>query len=219
VRIFEAANGRDVSHIPKQGVDALTFSPDGRRVAVGSGDSAAMFETSSGKELWQVPQQGRVSTLAFSQDGRRLVAGNSDRTVRVFETSGGKVIARILLHEEATFLSFFLDGRSLVAGTSTAAHVIDIATSQETSRIETEGQIRAARFTEGGRYLELASRVGDRIRVTRHSIRPKDLIDDACARLTRNLRVEEWKGYVGPSVPYHRTCANLPLPPDYSSAR
>jgi hypothetical protein len=55
--------------------------------------------------------------------------------------------------------------------------------------------------------------------ISRHSIRPQDLIADACARLTRNLTIKEWLGYVGPTVPYHRTCPNLPLSPDYSGAR
>jgi WD40 repeat protein len=219
LRIFEASSGTEVSPIPGENVRAVTFSPDGRRAAVGSDDSTAMYETRSGKELWLVPHKGPLFALVFSGDGRWLAAGNSDRTVRVFETGGRKVIASTLLNEVATFLSFSPDGRTLVAGTSTAAHLIDIATSQETSRIETDGEVRAARFTEGGRYLELASNLGGRILVSRHSTRPQELIDEACSRLTRNLCLEEWRGYAGPSVPYHRTCPNLPIPPDCPGAR
>jgi hypothetical protein len=48
----------------------------------------------------------------------------------------------------------------------------------------------------------------------------KDLIDEACARLTRNLTPEEWRQYLG-DEPYRKTCPNLPpgegAPPDASA--
>jgi WD40 repeat protein len=38
---------------------------------------------------------------------------------------------------------------------------------------------------------------------------PKDMIAEACARLTRNLTRDEWRQYLG-AEPYRETCANLP---------
>ena len=92
-------------------------------------------------------------------------------------------------------------------------------TSPPTSRIDAGGAVRAARFAEDQRYLEVASIVGAEVRITRHALRPDDLREDACSRLTRNLTVEEWKEYLGPAIPYRKTCPNLPFPPDYSGKK
>ena len=41
--------------------------------------------------------------------------------------------------------------------------------------------------------------------------RPEDLIASACARLTRNLTLEEWRNYIG-DEPYRPTCPDLSAP-------
>ena len=41
--------------------------------------------------------------------------------------------------------------------------------------------------------------------------RPEDLIAEACARLPRNLTLEEWQRYIG-DEPYRPTCPDLPMP-------
>ena len=45
------------------------------------------------------------------------------------------------------------------------------------------------------------------VRITRHALRPADLIDDACSRVTRNLTIEELTKPLQ-SRPACRTMAN-----------
>jgi hypothetical protein len=39
---------------------------------------------------------------------------------------------------------------------------------------------------------------------------PNSWVARACARANRNLSQAEWDHYVGATIPYHRTCPNLP---------
>jgi hypothetical protein len=41
--------------------------------------------------------------------------------------------------------------------------------------------------------------------------RPKDLITEACSRVTRNLTRAEWQQYIGDALPYQEVCPNFPL--------
>jgi hypothetical protein len=128
----------------------------------------------------------------FSPDGRQVatssksevIAGSRTTTTRVFETVSGNEVLRMIL------------GRQNLG--APVLYEPDLA----------------SRFVQQWRYLMTASLLGSdslqEVILTRHLLRPQDLVDDACMRLTRNLTQEEWKQYVGTEVPYHRTCPNLP---------
>ena len=54
-------------------VNAVAFSPDGTRVATGSGDgSARVFDAATGAELARLDHDGPVNAVAFSPDGTRV---------------------------------------------------------------------------------------------------------------------------------------------------
>jgi WD40 repeat protein len=81
------------------------------------------------------------------------------------------------------------------------ARVWEIITGREVSRLTHEGAVWAAAFSPHGRYLVTVS--------TDHTARvwlwlPEDLIAEACARLTRDLTLEEWRQYMGDEV-YRKT--------------
>ncbi len=46
--------------------------------------------------------------------------------------------------------------------------------------------------------------------VTLSLVHQEDLINAVCLRLTRNLTQAEWQQYIGNTLPYERTCPNLP---------
>jgi len=190
---------------------ALAFSPTGHLLAADLGTGApGVFETDSGRELYRL--ESNLRSVAFSPDEQRIAAGTWGKTLQILSASTGKEFARTTLPDQVNFVSFSPDGNKLLVGTDKAGHVIAVATGQETSRIETGGRVLAARLVEDQRFLELASSAGNELRITRNALRPQDLIDDACARLTRNLSREEWNELFGPDIAYRRTCANLPVP-------
>jgi len=99
-------------------VEALTFSLDGERLAVGLdkqgkdnfylqviGDLKNRFARStSGMNAndcrpVKTPHTGKPSTVAFSQDGKQLLLGGRDRSVTLWDIPGGVAPAPVLVKE------------------------------------------------------------------------------------------------------------------------
>ena len=66
-------------------VQAVAFSPDGKRLATASVDQTAkVWDAESGKELLTLRgHSGSVNKVAFSPDGKRLATANANGTVQV----------------------------------------------------------------------------------------------------------------------------------------
>lgn len=88
-KIHDCRSGRELTAL-RGHVNPITcveFSPDGRRLATGSGDkSIIVWDLDTGKELLTFRGHfGTIWALAFSPDGTRLASGAGDGTVRIWE--------------------------------------------------------------------------------------------------------------------------------------
>jgi WD40 repeat protein len=77
---------------------------------------------------------------------------------------------------------------------------------REVARLSHDDRVTDIKFSPDGQYLAAAG-IDGMARVWR--LRASDLINAACARLTRNLTREEWGEYLGEET-YSKTCENLP---------
>ncbi len=111
------------THLFADRVNALTFSPDGKLLAAGSGEPSrtgdvTLFDPGTGKAVstWKDRHDDIVMSLDFSPDGKQLASGAADKIVRVTEVASGKQVALLEGHTHYVMgVAFRADGRVLAS--------------------------------------------------------------------------------------------------------
>lgn len=66
-------------------VNAVAFSPDGRKVATASYDNTArLWDVETGKQIQRLEHDGSVYGVAFSPDGQKLATASDDKTACIW---------------------------------------------------------------------------------------------------------------------------------------
>jgi WD40 repeat protein/tRNA A-37 threonylcarbamoyl transferase component Bud32 len=213
--VYEVAKGNEVAHFRQSG--AVAFSPDGRYLAAGP----SVFELASGREVARSGHKAFVHAVAFSADVRYAATGSHDQTARVVEVRSGKELARLSYEAPVGPVAFSPDGRYVAMASANSVGLLDVARREEVARLSHQGRVLALWFSADAGHLTTGSCAGQAILsrvsvlsgvndviISRHALRPEDLITEACSRLSRNLTQEEWLQYF-PNESYHKTCPNL----------
>jgi WD40 repeat protein/DNA-binding SARP family transcriptional activator len=148
---------------PSVGTDAparITFSPDGRVLAVGSlNGTIQRFDVATLKPVGApIPVDAPATSLAFSPDGKLLASGSSEATVTLIDTATGtpRPPLRFANNVGFAFVNFSPDGHRLVtAFGDTGAFSLDLTKNPPTVRRlpGSVGQVTAAAFSPDGRLL------------------------------------------------------------------
>ncbi len=145
---------------------SMTFSPDGEHLAASEGRIVRVWNVATGAEILTLPgDEGFVTRVAFSPDGRRLASASQDGSVKVWDAVTGEKCLALRGHTNAVNgLTYSPDGRRLVTaagGTSrggerfdSEAKIWDALTGQEILALRGAfAQAPLVAFDRGGRRL------------------------------------------------------------------
>jgi WD40 repeat protein len=215
-RIFEAASGKELLRLAHDGaVAAVTWSPNGRLVATGSGDGLGtkgevrVVEAATGKELTRLAHDGRVNAVAWSPDGRLLAIGLMDflggGEVRILDAATGDEVANLAHDGGVLSVAWSPDGRLMATGSSDkTARVLEAATGKDLARVPHDGAVRAVAWSPDGTAVGPAILTGsdDRTaRVWRIFPTAQPLVDAAKERAARCLTPKQRAQYFVPPAP------------------
>jgi WD40 repeat protein len=153
--------------------------------------------------------RGLVHGIGFSRQGDLLASAGGDLAVRVWDLKRPDT-PRLVFQGSGFFVTFSMDDTRLVAGGMGAADVRlwDLREASSPPLIFRPGnaELRSVAVSRDGSLMAIGDMDG-RVWLYRLWSAAADYL---CTQVTRNLSLEEWRIYVGDSVPYERTCPALP---------
>ena len=164
VKVWDATTGQELTPLkdPTGTVQSVAFSPDGKRLALGSVEGAIqVFDAVTGQELFTLKgDTGWVQSVVFSADGTRLAAAcfllrpdssGYERTIRVLDAVTGQE----LLTQQGYIVAFSPDGKRLFAmSDKQTIKVWDAATGQELLTLKGDfGEVTSLVFSPDGKRL------------------------------------------------------------------
>jgi len=161
--IAESATAQDKSKIEvvpqvghSQWVLSIAFSPDGRTVLSGSGDSTLkLWDVATGTLMRTfVGHSEMVQSVAFAPDGRTVLSGGHDRTLKLWDVATGRPVRTFAGHSgSVTSVAFAPDGRTVLSGSwDRTLKLWDVATGTLMRTFEGHSEwVEAVVFSPDGR--------------------------------------------------------------------
>jgi WD40 repeat protein/tRNA A-37 threonylcarbamoyl transferase component Bud32 len=127
--IWDVASGKQLGKaMPPAHREALAFSPDGTRLALGTSDARArFFDTATGQEAGPaLEHRGLVGTMTFSHNGRWLLTGShvaaGGETQLWDATTGQRLGAAMATVDRVDRLAFSADDQTILISSNTFNH-------------------------------------------------------------------------------------------------
>jgi WD40 repeat protein len=214
IQLWDAGTMRPIGEPIKQQqlATTMTFSPDGRALAIGSTDwTVRLWDSATGKPIGQ-PMKGNgwVEGINFSRDGHLLAAAYIDKTLRIWGAQTFQPIGKPMYVDSAiTAAAFSPDGRILASGSGDGTiRLWDVGDQSQRGPALTghTAAVRSLDFSPDGTKIVSASED--------HTIRIWPVLtpspDKLCAKLSHNMTRQQWNNLVSPQIAYIEVCPGLP---------
>jgi len=128
-----------IGHVSTPVVNAVAYSPNGKRVVTASEKTATIWDADSGQELSMLKGHSKyVTSIAWSPDSKRVVTASEDKTARVWDADSGQELFALEGHTEAVnSMTWSPDGKQIIttSGDKTAkvwdAQTISLSNTRE----------------------------------------------------------------------------------------
>jgi WD40 repeat protein len=141
-------------------VRGVAFSPDGKRLAAGSGDPkqpgrVTLWDVATRRRLWTHAEKGGVPAVAFSPDGGTLAVGTYAGAARLLDAATGKVQATLAHPREVRAVAFSPDGKRLATACwDGRVRVWDVARAAEVLACKGhQDRVFTVAFSRDGKHL------------------------------------------------------------------
>jgi WD40 repeat protein len=169
--VIQSLDGTHVMRLQghRERVNALAFSPDGNHLLTGSDDATARIWNARTGNLERIlsADQGVVSAVSYSKDGRRVAISGTAGTVAIWPVAGGPVVlldGHTLAVNSAEFNA--RGDRIVTAGADGTVRVWDAGSGEPIVTLDHyDGSASAADFSRDGRSVVSAG--GDGMRLVR----------------------------------------------------
>jgi RNA polymerase sigma factor (sigma-70 family) len=149
----------------------VAFSPDGTKLAAGTGDNEIkLWNLAGGLNMGRssnpstlAGHQGAVHSVAFSAHGKTLASGSQDRTIKLWAVDTRQLRATLQGHrDEVLAVAFSTDGKTLAsAGSDQSIRLWDLSRRQELRQLSGhDGPVEAVAFSPDGTILASGGRDG-----------------------------------------------------------
>src|SRR5262249_39710756 len=149
----------------QDGVMALDFAPDGKRLVCGGSRVLRLFDTATGKQL-DILGAGQTRAVAFAPDGKTLARSSQDTGARLYDPAPLKSLQRVPGQAYAAGrLAYSPDSKTLVTGDGNQRlRLWDVATGKKRREIDAEEAIESVAVSRDGGTLA-AGGLGSTIRL------------------------------------------------------
>ncbi len=200
-------------------VNTLVYSPDGRHL-ISAGDDLTI-------QIWDLQRRDApprvfhghtqpISHLAIHPSGSVLASASRGTQIGLWNLRGTTDAPTFLKghSKRVSHLAFSPDGHTLISvGLDKTARIWNWEQPSEPAVVlpPQKGSLRTIAITPDGFTLAVGG-TGSYVALWPSTVK---LADAVCDSVQRNLTLQEWRERVGPTVPYERTCPNLPLHPSF----